>query len=105
MNKNVLITGVAGLLGARLADWIVTNKPEYTVIGVDNLEGGYIENVHESVLFKKADCTDSVVMDSIFNEFKPEYVFHSSCKRNITWPVVDLTQFTIHHSYVTGISS
>lgn len=76
MNKNVLITGVAGLLGARLADWIVENKPEYTVIGVDNLEGGYIENVHESVLFKKADCTDSVVMDSIFNEFKPEYVFH-----------------------------
>ena len=29
MSKTVLITGVAGLLGSRLADWIVENKPEY----------------------------------------------------------------------------
>ena len=28
MKKNVLITGVAGLLGSRLADWIIENKPE-----------------------------------------------------------------------------
>ena len=32
-DKNVLITGVAGLLGSRLADWIIENKPEYDVIG------------------------------------------------------------------------
>ena len=34
--KYVLITGVAGLLGARMADWIIENKPDYEVIGVDN---------------------------------------------------------------------
>lgn len=76
MSKNILITGVAGLLGARLADWIVENKPDYTVVGIDNLEGGYIENVHESVLFRRVDCTDLTAMDSLFQEFKPEYVFH-----------------------------
>ena len=37
---NVLITGVAGLLGSRLADWILENKPEVKVIGVDDLSGG-----------------------------------------------------------------
>ena len=26
MSKNILITGVAGLLGSRLADWIIKNK-------------------------------------------------------------------------------
>ena len=37
MKKNVLITGVAGLLGSRLADWIIENKgDEYQVIGVDD---------------------------------------------------------------------
>jgi len=27
--KKILITGVAGLIGLRLADWIIENKPEY----------------------------------------------------------------------------
>ena len=40
MKKNVLITGVAGLLGSRLADWIIEHKgDEYQVIGVDDLSG------------------------------------------------------------------
>jgi len=76
MSKNILITGVAGLLGAKLADWIVENKPEYNLIGIDNLEGGYIENVNEKVLFRKIDCTDSVSVNALFKEFKLEYVFH-----------------------------
>ena len=41
MKKSILITGVAGLLGSRLADWIIENQPEYQVIGVDDLSGGY----------------------------------------------------------------
>ena len=47
MDKYVLITGVAGLIGSRMADWVLENKPEYGVIGVDNLFGGYIENVDD----------------------------------------------------------
>ena len=44
---NVLITGVAGLLGSRLADWILENQPEVKVIGVDDLSGGYIDNIND----------------------------------------------------------
>jgi len=32
MNK-VLITGVAGLLGSRLADWLIENHPKIKVVG------------------------------------------------------------------------
>ena len=39
MDKKILITGVAGLIGSKLADWIIENKPEYTVIGIDDLSG------------------------------------------------------------------
>ena len=38
MNKEtVLITGGAGLIGSRMADWILENKPDYDVVIVDNL--------------------------------------------------------------------
>lgn len=76
MSKIVLITGVAGLLGSRLADWIVENKPEYEVVGIDNLEGGYIENVNDKVIFKKMDCTNSTHINNLFQQYRPEYVFH-----------------------------
>lgn len=34
MKKKVLITGVAGLLGSRLADYIIKNHPKYQVVGI-----------------------------------------------------------------------
>jgi UDP-glucose 4-epimerase len=76
MSKHtVLITGVAGLLGSRLADWIIENKPEYDVIGIDDLSGGYRDNVHPKVKFHLLDLKDTK-LKSIFEEEKPDYVFH-----------------------------
>ena len=75
MKKNILITGVAGLLGSRLADWIIENKKEYNVIGIDDLSGGFIENINSKVKFyNKNLITDDI--ESILKNFKPEYVFH-----------------------------
>ena len=51
MSKKVLITGVAGLLGSRLADWIIENRKGYKVVGIDDLSGGYVENVNPKVEF------------------------------------------------------
>jgi len=73
----VLITGVAGLLGSRLADWILKNYPEYKVIGLDDLSGGYIENVNDQVIFHNFNLVkDSHKLNEIFNHYKPDYVFH-----------------------------
>ena len=71
----VLITGVAGLLGSRLADWIIENKPKVEIIGIDNLSGGYIENVHPNVKFFNIDCK-SDELSEIFKTFKPDFVYH-----------------------------
>lgn len=77
MSKTVLITGVAGLLGSRLADWIVENKPEYKVIGIDDLSGGYLENVNEKVDFRKLNLVNSTLaLEAVFEDTKPNYVFH-----------------------------
>lgn len=75
MQKTILITGVAGLLGSRLADWIIENKSEYKVIGIDDLSGGYKENLHPQVkLYQVNLVTDNI--NYIFETHKPEYVFH-----------------------------
>ena len=77
MNKKVLITGVAGLLGSRLADWIIENKPEIEVIGIDDLSGGYKENINPKVKFVEIDLVkDSNLLESIFEKYTPNYVFH-----------------------------
>jgi UDP-glucose 4-epimerase len=73
--KTILITGVAGLIGSRLADWITEHHPEYSVIGVDNLSGGYEENVNAKVHLLPISC-QSPSLDLYFDMFKPEYVFH-----------------------------
>lgn len=69
----VLITGVAGLLGARLADHLLTKKG-ISVFGVDNLSGGYKSNVHEDVKFFNLDLSKDNLDDLFNNDF--DYVFH-----------------------------
>ena len=71
----ILITGVAGLIGSRLADWITANHPEHEIIGIDNLSGGYKNNVNSYVKFYEIDCKDKGIKD-IFETHKPDYVYH-----------------------------
>lgn len=71
----VLITGVAGFLGSRLADWIIEHIPDVEVIGIDNLSGGYKENLHDLVEFFPIDILDEKVSE-VFSTYRPDYVFH-----------------------------
>mgnify|MGYP003123554713 CR=1 FL=1 len=73
---NVLITGVGGLLGSRLADWLLENT-DANVIGIDDLSGGYPQNIHKDVKFYEFDLATSVhEIDYVFEKHKPDYVFH-----------------------------
>ena len=70
----ILITGVAGLLGSRLADWIIENT-DNEVIGIDDMSGGYEENIHTDVKFYKRDLSVDDIND-IFEDNKPDIVYH-----------------------------
>jgi UDP-glucose 4-epimerase len=76
--KKVLITGVAGLLGSHFSRYLIDKG--YEVIGVDNLSGGYIDFVDprmiESGKFYNIDLTDVQKITKVFEETKPEYVYH-----------------------------
>ena len=72
---NVLITGVAGLIGANLADWITANQKDVKVVGVDDLSGGYLDNINREVVFHKLNLVSDNI-EYIFEHFKFDIVFH-----------------------------
>ena len=71
----ILVTGVAGLLGSRLAEWILNNT-DHKVIGIDDLSGGYTENIPKGVKFYKFDLKNLSRIDKLFNKHKPDIVYH-----------------------------
>lgn len=71
----VLITGVAGLLGSKLADYLCDNNI-CEVIGIDDLSGGYAENIHPKVNFYKLNLSNDSSLRAIFEMHRPDYVFH-----------------------------
>ena len=72
---NILITGIAGLLGSRLADYLLENNNNIKIIGIDDFSGGYIENVNKKVLLYNRHIGKSDIED-IFIENNIDYVFH-----------------------------
>ena len=72
---NILITGVAGLLGSRLADWI-QNNTEHTVIGIDDMSGGYEENVPSDVGLYEFNLCSQEYVEKVFIEEDIDIVYH-----------------------------
>ncbi len=52
----IFITGVAGFLGSHLAEAFLADGHE--VSGIDNLIGGYLDNIPQGVEFHQIDCND-----------------------------------------------
>jgi UDP-glucose 4-epimerase len=72
----VLITGVAGLLGSRLATWIIDNT-DCQVVGIDNLSGGYLENIDSRVEFYNLDLMEDFdEIDKVFKDNQFDIVYH-----------------------------
>ena len=73
--ESVLVTGVAGLIGSRMAEWVITHHPGYKVIGIDNLSGGYKENIPAGVEFFQLDLAKDDI-EIAFSGKNIQYVFH-----------------------------
>jgi UDP-glucose 4-epimerase len=73
--SKILITGVAGLLGSRLADWIIETQPGVEVVGIDDLSGGYEENINPKVEFWRMNLVEHPI-ENCFEVHNFDYVFH-----------------------------
>jgi UDP-glucose 4-epimerase len=71
----ILITGVAGLLGSRLSDYIIENHSDVYIVGIDDMSGGYKENVNSKVELWEMNLVNGNI-EECFERHEFDYVYH-----------------------------
>ena len=94
----VLVTGGAGYIGSHTCVELL--EAGHEVFVVDNLCNGHeaaLERVrgiaNQNLQFINADIRDTVVLDKIFNTFKPEAVIHFAGLKAVSESVVDPVKY------------
>jgi GDP-mannose 4,6-dehydratase len=81
--KRALITGITGMVGSHMADFLLA-KTDWTIYGqcrwrspLDNLQQ-HIERINKKdrINLIYADLRDSISIDNMVKDSKPDYVFH-----------------------------
>ena len=70
----VLVTGGAGFIGAHVVNELLKMKEEVLVL--DDLSGGFVENVNPDALFVKGSINDVSLVNSLFESHSIQYIFH-----------------------------
>jgi UDP-glucose 4-epimerase len=70
----ILVTGGAGFLGSHVSEELIDHGHE--VIVLDDLSGGFIENVADGAKFVHGSMNDVQLINSLFSEFQFDYVYH-----------------------------
>lgn len=103
---NIIITGVAGLVGSNFAEYALAHKSELNInkiFGIDDLSGGYVENLpdHPDFIFVKADLTDKKQQESIeqvFIDHPITYIFHFAA-----YAAEGLSPFIRQFNYISNL--
>ena len=77
---NILVTGVAGLLGSKFTEWLYDNISNVNVVGVDDLSGGYIEHIDNRAIFHNLNLVSDVKdLEKLYDMYNFDYVFSFCC--------------------------
>src|ERR687887_191222 len=72
--SRILVTGGAGFIGSHVAESLVSQNHEVTVL--DDLSGGFRENIVTRAEFVEGSINDNELILKLFEERQFEYVFH-----------------------------
>ena len=67
-----IVTGAAGFIGSHVAELLANEG--HDVLAIDNLSGGFLENVPRGARFAQLDITSD--LSGVFEGFRPEAVYH-----------------------------
>ena len=98
-SKKVLVTGVAGFLGSHLAESLVSLG--HKVVGLDNMIGGYEDNVPRNIEFHNFDCCDFNKVKSIMKDV--EVVYHCAATAHEGLSVFSPYEIT-KNNYLASVS-
>ncbi len=102
--KTVLITGVAGFIGANLAMALLQSERDIKIVGLDNLNDYYdvslkefrlrqIQAVDEkstgSFIFVKGDLADKMLVDEIFYKYRPNIVVNLAARAGVRYSITN----------------
>lgn len=103
MNNAIIITGCAGLIGCHLSRYLLDR--DYTIIGIDDLSGGYEEYlpIHKNFIFYKLNLSNKdsqTIIYNIFDKYKPICCYHLAA-----YAAEGLSPFIRHYNYTNNILS
>jgi UDP-glucose 4-epimerase len=73
-NPVSIVTGAAGFIGSHVADELLKNG--HRVVALDDLSGGFADNVPKEAKFVQGSILDHQLIDSLFSEYRFDYVYH-----------------------------
>lgn len=95
MSKRALITGITGMVGSHLTDFLL-EETDWEIYGVcrwrsplDNV-AHLLERVNQKdrVFFDYADLNDEISLITVMNKVKPDYIFHLAAQ---SYPMTSFT--------------
>jgi len=72
--EKVLVTGGAGFIGSHLSEALY--KQGYEVVVLDDLSGGFLENIVEDIRFVEGSINDVELVNELFSNDQFDYVYH-----------------------------
>jgi UDP-glucose 4-epimerase len=91
-----LVTGAAGFIGSHVVDSLIAEG--HSVVALDDLSGGFTENVNPKAIFIEASCTDHERITKLFTEYKFDYVFHLAA-----YAAEGLSHFIKRYNYTNNV--
>jgi UDP-glucose 4-epimerase len=72
--RNSLVTGAAGFMGSHVVRHCLKQGDE--VVALDDLSGGFRENVHAGAAFVEGSITDVALVNDLFSRHRFDVVYH-----------------------------
>lgn len=92
-----LVTGGAGFIGSHIVDYLLENDHE--VIVLDDLSGGFRQNVNPSAIFVKGSILDNALIEQLFAKHQFDYVYHLAA-----YAAEGLSHFIRRFNYTNNIT-
>lgn len=97
--KIIFVTGVAGFIGANLAERLLKEVNNVIVIGLDNMNDYYDVNIKEfrleklkkfeNFIFIKGNLADKEIVEGIFKEHKPNVVVNLAAQAGVRYSITN----------------